>query len=85
MEMHEYNFVSVHTSVLDAVVSTQCFKEIIGKLKLWSFAKKSIHHIVEEENPDSNIPQPSTSDDVLLISQRVNERLQQREKGEVKP
>ena len=66
MEMDEYNFVSVHTSVLDAAVSTKAFKENIGKLKLWSFAKKSICHIVEEENPDSNIPQPSTSGDVPL-------------------
>ena len=64
MDMDEYNFVSIHTSVLDAVVSRKAFKEIIGKLKLWSFAKKSSYHIVEEGNPDSNIPDPSTSDDV---------------------
>ena len=64
MAMDEYNFVYTHTSVVDAVVSTKCLKEIIGKLKLWSFAKKNIYQIVDEENPDSNIPDPSTSGDV---------------------
>ena len=84
MEMDEYNFVYTHTSVLDAVVSTKCFKEIIGKLKLWTFAKKSIHQVVEEENPESNIPDPSTSDDVPVDKPKSKRRLQQREKEEVK-
>ena len=81
MEMDEYNFVYTHTSVLDAVVSTKCFKEIIGKLKLWTFAKKSIHQMVEEENPESNIPDPSTSDDVPVDKPKSKRKATTKGKG----
>ena len=79
--MDEYNFLYTHTSVLDAVVSTKCYKEIIGKLKLWTFAKKSIHQVVEEENPDSNIPYPSTSDDVGLDKPKSKRKATTKGKG----
>ena len=79
--MDEYNFVYTHTSVLDAVVSTKCFKEIIGKLKLWTFAKKSIHQVVEEENPESNIPDPSTSDDVPVDKPKSKQKATTKGKG----
>ena len=81
MEMDKYNFVSMHTSVLDAVVSTKAFKEIIGKLKLWTFAKKSTYHIVEEENPESNIPDPSTSGDVALDKPKSKRKATTKGKG----
>ena len=81
MEMDEYNLVYTHKSVLDAVVSTKTFKEIIGKLKLWSFAKKSTYHIVEEENPDSNIPEPSTSIDVPLDNPKRKRKATTKAKG----
>ena len=79
--MDEYNFLYTHTSVPDAVVSTKCFKEIIGKLKLWTFAKKSIHQVVEEENPDSNIPEPSTSDDVPVDKPKNKRKATTKGKG----
>ena len=81
MEMDEYNFVSMHTSVLDAVVSTKAFKEIVGKLKLWTFAKKSTYDIVEEENPDSNIPDPSTSGDVPVVKPKSKQKATTKVKG----
>ena len=81
MEMDEYNFVYTHTSVLDAVVSTKCFKEIIGKLKLWTFAKKSVYHIMEEENPDSNVPDASTSADLTLEKPKSKRKVTTKGKG----
>ena len=65
MEMDEMNFVSMHQAVVDTVVSRGVFTEIIGKLKLSSFAKKAIVPTVEEDIPDQEVPvEASTSQKV---------------------
>ena len=59
--MTELNFLAMHSYVVDIVVSKKAFKEILGKLNVGGLVKKAVQQYFEVENPDSNIPEPSTS------------------------
>ena len=61
MDMTESNFVAMHSSVVDIVVSKKAFKEILGKLNVGGLAKKAVQQYFEVENPDPSVPEPSTS------------------------
>ena len=78
MNMDETNFVWMHRGVIDAVISKGAFKEIIGKLKLSSFARKQVHHEAEElpEQREAipHDPQPSTSQDFGGAKPKVKRR-----------
>ena len=68
---------------MDAVISKKAFKEILGKLKVASFAKKAVQQYVEEENPTAPVPEPSTSDEFAGTKPKVQctERGKGRGKG----
>ena len=78
MDMDEKDFVSMHKGVLDAAISKGVFKEIIGKLKLSSFARKK----VQEEDPEDfneeavsgSVPEPSTSQDFSPTQPKVRKK-----------
>ena len=63
LDMTELNYVVMHSGVLDVVVSKAAFKEILGKLKVASFAKKAVQQNIQEEFPDAPVPEPSTSEE----------------------
>ena len=85
MDMDEYNFVSMHKGVVDAVISQGAFKEIIGKLKLSSFAKKALPRNVEEDIGEAEGPgEPSTSEDFTTSKPKVSRKGRGKAKGKGK-
>ena len=50
-------------------------------MKVWNFGNKSSYHSVEEENPDSNIPDPSTSGDVPVDNAKSKRKATRNRKG----
>ena len=78
MDMDERDFVCMHKGVLDAVVSKGAFKEIIGKLKLSTFARKQVQQEDPEDYPQEGLSatggEPSTSQDVAPTVPKVRRR-----------
>ena len=63
--MTEYDFVQMHKAVMDSVITKRSFQEIIGMLKLSTFARRSVVHPVVIPNvhdlPEVVLPEPTTS------------------------
>ena len=85
MDMDEKDFVCMHKGVIDAVISKGVFKEIIGKLKLSSFARKK----VKEEDPE-DLPEeaagatggePSTPQDFSSTEPKVRKKARGKGQG----
>ena len=67
LSMDEYNFVSIHQGVVQSVISKGAFKDILGMLRISSFAKKVPKSSVEEERNEDVNPVEEDSEQISSV------------------